>query len=373
MVVSERELETVDININMGPQHPSTHGVFRMVLQVDGERVVDVEPHIGYMHRGGEKLSENMDFRQGIGYQDRTDYLAQFHTEQAFCMTVEKLLGLQVPERAEYIRIILCELNRVTSHLMFLGAFGIDLGIFGTTFTYAFRERERIQDIFEEVSGERLMYGYFRPGGVVWDLPDNFVQRVREVLPHTKQGLKDLDLLLTENEVFVARSRGVGIMSADDAIDWGLSGPMLRAAGVPWDLRKDAPYSIYDRFEFDIPVGEYGDVFDRYLVRLEECHQSIRIVEQALDLLPAGPILPEKMPRKLRAPVAEVYCAVEGARGEYGIFIVSKGGDKPYRLKIRSPSFCNLSALKAMTVGNYLADAVAILGSVDIVLCDVDR
>ncbi|MEX2160182.1 MAG: NADH-quinone oxidoreductase subunit D [Dehalococcoidia bacterium] len=372
-MIQEHALDTVDINVNMGPQHPSTHGVFRMVLTIDGERVVDVEPHIGYMHRGGEKLSETMDYRQAIGYQDRTDYLAQFQNEQAYCMAVEKLIGIEVPERAEYIRVILCELNRITSHMMFVGAFGIDLGIFGTTFTYAFRERERIQDIFEEVSGERLMYGYFRPGGVVWDLPDNFVQRVREVLPQTRQGLKDLDTLLTDNEIFVARSRGVGAISGEDAINWGLTGPMLRASGVPWDLRKDKPYSIYDRFAFEIPVGQFGDVYDRYLVRMEEMRQSIRIVEDALEQLPEGPILPEKMPRKLRGPVAEVYACVEGARGEYGIYIVSKSGDKPYRLKIRSPSFCNLSALRAITIGNYVADAVAILGSIDIVLCDVDR
>jgi NADH-quinone oxidoreductase subunit D len=344
-----------------------------MILTVDGERVVDVEPVIGYMHRGGEKLSENMDYRQGIGYQDRTDYLAQFLNEQAYCMAVEKLAGLEVPERAEYIRIILCELNRITSHFMFLGAFGIDLGLFGTSFTYGFREREFLQDIFEEVTGDRLMYAYFRPGGVAWDVPDNFVERIRETLPQTRQGLKDLDGLLTENEVFLARTRGIGAMSAEEAIDWGLSGPMLRASGVPWDLRKDKPYSIYDRFDFEIPVGEHGDVLDRYLVRLEEVRQSMRIVEQALEQLPDGPILPEKLPRKLRTPEAEVYTAVEGARGEYGIYLVSKGGDKPYRLKIRSPSFCNLSALKAMTVGNYVADAVAILGAVDIVLCDVDR
>ncbi|OGO49647.1 MAG: NADH dehydrogenase [Chloroflexi bacterium RBG_16_68_14] len=357
----------------MGPQHPSTHGVFRMVLTIDGERVMDVEPHVGYMHRGAEKLSESMDYRQALGYQDRTEYLAQFLAEHAYCLAVEKLLGLEVPERAEYIRVILCELNRITSHFMFLGAFGVDVGIFGTVFTYAFREREYIQDIFEEVTGERLMYGYFRPGGVVWDLPDNFVQRVQEVLPHTRQGVKDIDLLLTDNEILAARSRGVGAMNAEDAIDWGLTGPLLRACGVPWDLRKDRPYSIYDRFEFDIPVGQYGDVYDRYLVRLEEIRQSIRIVEQALEQLPEGPILPEKLPRRLRAPEAEVYAAVEAARGEYGIYIVSKGGDKPYRLKIRSPSFSNLSALPQMTIGSYVADVVAILGSIDIVLCDVDR
>jgi NADH-quinone oxidoreductase subunit D len=256
---------------------------------------------------------------------------------------------------------------------MFVGAFGIDLGSFGTTFTYAFRERERLQDLFEEVSGERLMYAYFRPGGLVWDVPDNFVARIREILPYTKQGIEDLDRLLTENEIFVARTRGIGAMNAADAVGWGLSGPMLRASGVPYDLRKDRPYSIYDRFEFEIPIGKYGDVYDRYLVRMEEMRQSIHIVEQAIEQLPDGNILPEKMPRRLRGPDGDAYAAVESARGEYGIYIVSKGGDKPYRLKIRSPSFCNLSALKAMTVGNYVADAVAILGSVDIVLCDVDR
>jgi NADH-quinone oxidoreductase subunit D len=368
-----QELESVDINVNMGPQHPSTHGVFRMVLTIDGERVVDVEPHIGYMHRGAEKLSEHMDYRGGIGYQDRTDYLAQFLNEQAYCMAVEKLLEVEVPERAEYIRLILCELNRVTSHFMFLGAFGIDLGYFGTSFTYGFRERERIQDVFEEVTGERLMYGYFRPGGLAWDVPDNFVQRVREVLPQAKQGLHDLDMLMTQNEIVAARTKGVGAMNLEDSINWGLSGPLLRAAGSDWDLRKDRPYSIYDRFDFEIPVGAHGDVYDRYLVRLEEARQSIKIVEQALEQLPDGPSMPEKMPRKLRGPEAEVYAAVEGPRGEYGIYIVSKGGDKPHRLKIRAPSFCNLSALRAMTVGNYVADAVAILGSIDIVLCDVDR
>ena len=283
-------------------------------------------------------------------------------------------MAVEVPERAEYIRVILCELNRITSHFMFLGAFGIDLGVFGTTFTYAFREREFIQDIFEEVTGERLMYGYFRPGGVVWDLPPNFVQRVREVLPQTKQGLKDLDMLLTDNEIFCARTRGVGAMSAEDAINWGLTGPMLRACGVPWDLRKDKPYSIYDRFDFDIPIGQYGDVYDRYLVRLEEMRQSIRIVEQALEQLPEGPIMPEKMPRRLRAARRRGLLPLSRARAASTASTSSRrAATSRTGCKIRSPSFCNLSALKAMTIGNYVADAVAILGSVDIVLCDVDR
>ena len=374
MVIEDRELEVVDMPINMGPQHPSTHGVFRMVLVISGEKVVDVTPHIGYMHRGGEKLMEAMDYRQGIGYADRTEYLAQFSAELCYCMAVERLMDLQIPDRAEYIRVILTELNRLSSHFMFMGAFGIDSGLFGTSFTYAFREREYLQDIFEEVSGDRLMYAYFRVGGLAWEVPDNFVSRVQETLVKTQKGIRDLDDLLTNNEVFVARCQNIGNFTADQAIAYGLSGPMLRASGVNWDLRKDQPYSIYDRFNFQVPLGNYGDVYDRYLVRLEEMRQSVSIVEQALEQLPPeGPIVAEKLPRRLRTPPAEVYAKVEAPRGEWGVYLVSKGGDKPYRLKMRSPSFCNLSALREMTVGQFLADAVMILGSLDIVLCDVDR
>jgi NADH-quinone oxidoreductase subunit D len=370
----DQELEVVDMPINMGPQHPSTHGVFRMVLVVSGEKVVDVTPHIGYMHRGGEKLMEAMDFRQGIGYADRTEYLAQFSAELCYVMAVERLMDLKIPDRAEYIRVILTELNRMSSHFMFMGAFGIDSGLFGTSFTYAFREREYLQDIFEEVSGDRLMYAYFRVGGLAWEVPDNFVSRVHETLVKSQKGIRDLDDLLTRNEIFMARCQNIGNFSADRAIAYGLSGPMLRASGVNWDLRKDEPYSIYDRFRFEVPVGNYGDVYDRYLVRLEELKQSINIVEQALEQLPPeGPIVAEKLPRRLRTPPAEVYAKVEAPRGEWGVYLVSKGGDKPYRLKMRSPSFCNLSALREMTIGQFLADAVMILGSMDIVLCDVDR
>lgn len=375
-MVLERDpaLEVVDMPINMGPQHPSTHGVFRMVLVINGEKIVDVVPHIGYMHRGGEKLMEAMDFRQGIGYCDRTEYLAQFSAELGYCLAVERLMDLQVPDRAEYIRVILTEMNRLSSHFMFAGAFGIDAGVFGTSFTYAFPQREFLQEVFEEVTGDRLMYAYFRVGGLAWEVPDNFVQRVHEVLVHSAQGLKDIDDLLTKNEIFMARCQNIGNFSADQAIAYGLSGPMLRASGVPWDLRKDEPYSVYDRFNFEIPVGNYGDVYDRYLIRIEEMRQSISIIEQALEQLPPdGPIVPEKMPRRLRTPPGEVYSKVESPRGEWGVYLVSKGGDKPYRLKMRSPSFCNLSALRDMTVGQYLADAVMILGSMDIVLCDVDR
>ncbi|HWO72304.1 MAG TPA: NADH-quinone oxidoreductase subunit D [Dehalococcoidia bacterium] len=370
----EREFETQDLFVNIGPQHPATHGVFRMVLEVDGEVVRNLIPHIGYMHRGGEKLSEHMDYRQAIGYQDRTEYLSQFNAELCYVLAVEKLAGLVPPERAEYIRIILTELNRVSSHFMFLGAFGTDLGVFGTSFTYAFREREHILDLFEEVSGDRLMYAYFRPGGVAWDVPRDFKDRVRWVCKQALVGADDMDKLLTDNEIFIARTRNIGKLSIEDAIDYGVTGPMLRASGMKFDLRRDEPYSIYDRFDFDIPVGTNGDCYDRYLVRLQEIRESIRIVEQAVEQMPdEGPILPERMPRMLRPAAGEVYMRCEDPRGEYGVYIISKGATQPYRCRIRSPSFCNLSALKHMTVGHFVADAVTILGATDIVLCSVDR
>ena len=370
---TERELETIDINVNVGPQHPATHGVFRMVLRVDGEVVQDLDPVIGYMHRGNEKLPENCDYRQVIGYHDRTDYLAQFLTEHCYVQAVEKLAAIPVPERADYLRVILCELNRIASHLMFMGAFGTDIGLFGTSFMYAFRDREILQDFFEEITGERLMYGYFRPGGLGWDVPDDFRERCRQVIASVKRGIEDLDGLMTENEVVLARCRGLSPVTPEDAINWGFSGPMLRATGLKHDLRRAEPYSIYDRFDFDIPAGSQGDAYDRYWVRLEEMRQSLRIVEQGLEQLPEGPVMAEGMKRILRPPAGEVYMRVESARGEYGVYLVSNGSDKPYRHKVRGASFCNLSALKAMAVGNYVADAVTILGSIDIVLCEVDR
>jgi len=371
--VIEDEFETIDLNVNIGPQHPATHGVFRMVLVIDGEVVHDVVPHIGYMHRGAEKLSEHMDYRQAIGYQDRTEYLAQFNAELTYIQAVEKLAGLEPPERSQYIRVILAELNRISSHFMFLGAFGTDLGIFGTSFVYAFRERENVLDLFEEVTGDRLMYAYFRPGGVAWDLPRNFKERAEWVCQQALIGANDMDRLLTDNEIFIARTRGIGKLSAEDAIDFGATGPVLRASGVKFDLRKDEPYSIYDRFDWDIPVGTNGDSYDRYLVRLQEIRESVKIVRQALAQIPDGPILPERMPRLLRPAAGEVYMRCENPRGEYGIYLVSKGTTQPYRLRIRSSCFCNLTALKHMTVGSYLADSVTILGSLDIVLCEVDR
>jgi len=368
------EFETQDLLINVGPQHPSTHGVFRMVVEIDGEVVKDVIPYIGYLHRGAEKLCENNDFRQGVGYMDRTEYLAAHNAELSYVMAVEALAELEVPARAQWIRMILCELNRVASHFMFLGAFGVDVGVFGTPFIYAWRERETLVDFFEEISGDRMMYAYFRAGGLAWEVQPNFKERVREVLKSSRQGVKDFDGLLTENEIFIARTKNVGMISAEDAIDFGMSGPSLRASGVDLDVRKTEPYLFYDQVEFDVPLGENGDVFDRYHVRLLEMEQSMRIIEQCLDRLEDGPIMPEKMPRMLRLPEGqEVYIRTEAPRGEYGVYLVSKGGNTPWRLKVRSACLSNLQALKQMSVGQYVADAIIILGSIDIVLSEVDR
>lgn len=364
---------TVDMTINVGPQHPATHGVFRMVLTVDGEVVVDCEPYIGYLHRGLEKLTENHDYRQSMGWWDRTDYLAGLCCEGAYCMAVEKMAGLEVPERAEYIRVMMMELSRINSHFMFLGAFGADVGSFGTSFIYAWRERERIYDFFEEVSGDRMFPTYFRPGGLMSDLPENYEERIRWLLGSINQGLEDLDGLLTGNEIFVERCKGLSPMSTERAINLGITGPILRATGLPWDLRKAEPYSVYDRMKFDIPVGESGDIFDRYFVRLSEMYQSTKIIEQCLDQMPKGLVLNPDLPKTLRIDNAECYIRTEGTKGEYGVYGMARGGVKPYRMKLRSPSFCNLSALKEMVVGNYLADAIIILGSLDIVLGEVDK
>ncbi|MCZ6545365.1 MAG: NADH-quinone oxidoreductase subunit D [Chloroflexi bacterium] len=378
-VVSEpilvtEEFETVDMNINIGPQHPATHGVFRMVLTLDGEVVKDLDAYIGYLHRGAEKLSENLDYRGALGFQDRTDYLAAMNCEWAYVNTVEQLAGIEVPERVEYLRLILAELNRILSHFMFMGAFGTDVGFFATSFMWAFRERERIQDLFESVCGDRMMYNYYRVGGMAWDPPETFVEDTRWVLGQIDIGIGDIEELMKENEIIIARCRDVGTLSAEDAINFGVTGPMLRASGVAFDLRVDEPYSIYDRFEWEIPVGEKGDAYDRFLVRLEEMKQSRSIVAQALDQMPSdGPIMAENLPKAIRPAPAEIYWRQENPRGEYGIYMVSDGTDQPWRMKVRSPCFHNLSSLRHQAVGQYLADAIVALGSIDIVLGEVDR
>ncbi len=365
------DAEPLEMMVNMGPQHPSTHGVFRMVLWVDGEKVVDLEPHIGYLHRGSEKLCEGEQYHQVITLFDRLDYISNFNNELVFCRAVEKLMGLEVPERAEYVRVILCELNRIASHLLFVGTFGLDAGAM-TPIMFAFRGRERVQAVFEAVSGARMMHNYFRVGGVKEDLPDNFEELIGGLLPDLRDDVVECDKLLTYNEVFVARTKGVGEIDADTAVDYGFTGPCLRGCGVAYDVRKAEPYSVYDRFDFDVPVGVDGDSWERYYVRVQEMYQSLSIIEQALAGIPSGPV--STLGRRLiRPPKGDVYVRSENPRGEIGVYLVSDGSDKPYRVKVRPPSFCNLSALKHMLKGTWVADAVVILGSLDIVLGEVDR
>ena len=364
--------EPVEMLLNMGPQHPSTHGVFRLVLWVDGEKIVDLQPHIGYLHRGSEKLCEGEQYNQVITLFDRIDYIANFNNEHAYCRAVEKLMGLEVPERAEYARVILCELNRIASHLLFVATIGLDAGAM-TPSMFCFRGRERIQTVFEAVSGARMMHNYFRIGGLKEDLPENFEQMIRDLLPLIREDVEESDRLLTFNEIFLARLKGVGTISAEDAVDYGLTGPCLRACGVNYDLRKVEPYSVYDRFDFDVPVGLDGDSWDRHYVRVQEMYESLRIVEQAMEQIPQGNVASSLGRRLIRPPKGEVYVRSENPRGEIGVHLVSDGTDKPYRVKIRPPSFCNLSAIKHLLRGIWIADAVVVLGSLDIVLGEVDR
>ena len=364
--------EPVEMLLNMGPQHPSTHGVFRMVLWVDGEKVTDVEPYIGYLHRGSEKLCEGEQYHQVITLFDRMDYLANFNNELVYCAAVEKLMGLEVPERAEYVRVILCELNRIASHLLFVATMGLDAGAM-TPSMICFRGRERVQAVFEAVSGARMMHNYFRIGGLKDDLPDDFEEMIGELMPLLQADIEEADHLLTFNEIFLARLKGVAAISVEDALDFGLTGPCLRACGVDYDLRKADPYSIYDRFDFNVPVGLDGDCWDRHYVRVREMYESMKILEQALAGMPKGNVTSSLGKRLARPPEGQVYFRAENPRGELGVYLVSDGTDKPYRLKVRPPSFCNLSAIKHMLKNTWIADTVVVLGSLDIVLGEVDR
>jgi len=364
--------EPVEMLLNMGPQHPSTHGVFRMVLWVDGEKIVKAEPHIGYLHRGSEKLCEGEQYHQVITLFDRMDYIGNFNNELVYCMAVEQLMGLTVPERAEYVRVILCELNRIASHLLYVATIGLDAGAM-TPSMFAFRGRERIQSLFEAVSGARMMHNYFRIGGIKEELPDNFRQMIGELLPMLREDVEQSDKILTFNEIFLSRLKDVAAISAEEAIDFGLTGPCLRGCGVEYDVRKAQPYSVYDRFDFDVPIGLDGDCWDRHWVRVQEMYQSLSIVEQALEQMPEGTVTSSLGRRLIRPPEGEVYVRSENPRGEIGVHLVSDGTDHPYRIKVRPPSFCNLSALKRLLRGTWLADSVVILGSLDIVLGEVDR
>lgn len=371
-LIDERnQIHTEEMLLNVGPQHPSTHGVLRVLIKASGETILEAEPVIGYLHRGTEKLAENLQYTQIIPYTDRLDYLASMLNNYALCHTVEQALDLEIPERAEYIRVIVMELQRIASHLLFIGTYLLDLGAM-SPFLYVFQERERIVQMFNEVCGARLTYNYMRVGGVRIDVPAGWLDQVSAFVPFMREKLKMYDNLISGNEIFLNRVRGMGQFDTKMALAYGLSGINLRCTGLKWDLRRNKPYSIYDRFEFDIPVGQNGDCFDRYVLHLLEMEQSLRIVEQALQQIPAsGPVI-GKVPKLIRVPAGEYYAGIEGARGELGFYIVSEGKDKPYRMKIRKPSFLNLQIVPELLRGQNMANLIAVLGAVDIVLGEVD-
>ena len=374
--VDEKGIKTEQMVVNLGPQHPSTHGVFRMVATLEGETVVDLEPVMGYLHRNHEKIGERNTFAMNMPYTDRLDYFCSMSNNFAYALTVEKLLGekYQPPERAQYIRVIMAELTRVLNHFMAIGFFLNDLGAYFTPALYTIKERELILDIFEAVAGSRMMCNYFRFGGVVRDFPDGLEEHIRKlVYDRLPRQVDELDRYLVENEIVVSRSKGVGILTPEQAIGYSAVGPVLRASGVPYDIRRADPYSIYDRFDFDVAVRYHGDVYDRFLIRYDEIRQSIRILQQAIDALPGGEILANKPAYKFKMPKGESYGRVEGPKGELGFYVVSDGTDNPWRYHIRAPSFINLTGLREMSLGEKVADLVAILGSIDIVLGEVDR
>jgi len=374
MTTQTREVvvNTEPFVVNFGPAHPSTHGVFRMRMTLDGEVIVDMEPVFGYLHRGIEKLAEERTYTQVIPLTDRLDYLASMNNNLAYCLAVEKLAGIAVPERAEYIRVIIAELQRIASHLCAVGFFLNDCGAFMTPVLYMLRERERILDLFDMVCGQRLTYNYMRVGGVSQDFPDEFIPAVAKFIGEMPGWLDEYERLLKENEILLARAKGVGILPRDLAINIGASGPVLRASGVPWDIRKADPYSIYDRFEFDVPVGLAGDCYDRYRVRVEEMRQSLRILRQAIKDLPGGEVR-SQVPHLIRPPAGEAYGHLEGPRGELGFYLVSDGSIAPYRFHVRAPTFINLTALSDMMRGWKVADAIIVFGSIDICMGEVDR
>ena len=365
-------LKTEPFALNIGPLHPSTHGVFRMRAILDGEVIVDMEPVVGYLHRGIEKLAEERTYTGIIPLTDRLDYLAAMSNNLAYCLAVEKLAGISVPERAEYIRVIKAELQRIASHLIAVGAFLNDCGAFMTPILYMIRERERIIDLFEMVSGQRLLYNYMRVGGVSQDIPDEFLPALNKFLRQMPGFIDEYDQFLAQNEILLARTKGVGILSKELAINISASGPLLRASGVKWDIRKVDPYSIYDRFEFDIPTGTVGDCYDRYRVRIAEMRQSLRIIKQAIKQIPSGAVR-SKVPHLIRPPVGEAYAHIEAPKGDLGFYLVSDNSIAPYRCHIRAPSLINLTALRDMMIGWKIADAIVIFGSIDITMGEVDR
>ncbi len=395
-LLSERALTGETVLLNMGPQHPSTHGVLRLLLELDGETVLNVIPDIGYLHTGVEKNMESKTYQKAEVMSDRLDYMNPIGNNLAYCLAVEKLIGVDVPPRADAIRVILAELQRVSSHLVWVGSLGLDLAAM-STFLYCFREREHILDIFEMVSGQRMMTTYIRPGGVWRDVPVEFEKAVRDFLKILPGRIDEYEALLTNNPLFIDRTVGIGKISGEEAVNWGATGCTLRGSGVNYDVRKFAPYCGYEQYDFEVPLSTLGDVYGRYVIRMEEMRQSIRIIQQALDKMPMGPVKSNNYkfvppPRSeigtsmealihhfklwtegFNAPKGAVYSAVESPRGELGVYLEGDGGPKPYRIHFRGPSFDNLQVLPAMSKGHLVADLVGIIASVDIVLGDIDR
>jgi len=364
-------LDANELVLNMGPQHPSTHGVLRVILKLDGEKVLGTECVIGYLHRGVEKIAENRTYAMFNPYVDRMDYVAAVSNGLGYCLAVEKLLNVEAPPRAAYIRVILAELNRMASHQLWLGTHALDIGAMTPLF-YTFRDREEILKIFEKYCGARLTTHAFRIGGTQYETYDGFEQEVNNFVKFVTPKIVEYEELLTTNRIWVERTKGVGILSGPDCKDLGVTGPVLRASGVKWDLRKAQPYSMYEKFDFEIPTGENGDTYDRYIVRIAEMRQSLRIIDQAVNSIPAGPIM-AKVPKIMKPPVGEVYVSIEAPKGELGYFVVSDGSTQPYRVRVRPPSFVNLQALDKMVRGSLVADVVAVIGTLDIVLGEVDR
>jgi NADH-quinone oxidoreductase subunit D len=388
--------EIKNMTVNFGPQHPAAHGVLRLVLEMDGEIVERADPHIGLLHRGTEKLIEHKTYLQSVPYFDRLDYVSPMCQEHAFALATEKLLGIEVPERGQYIRVLFSEITRLLNHLLNISAFALDVGAM-TPLLWYFEEREILMEFYERASGARIHSAYFRPGGVHRDLPAGLANDIKAFIDRFPKMIDDVESLLTENRIFRQRTVDIGVATAEQAMDWGFSGPMLRASGVPWDLRKAQPYDVYDRMDFDIPVGKNGDCFDRYLVRVEEMRQSLSIMKQCIEKMPAGPVRTEdrkvapprraEMKNSMEAlihhfklytegyhvPAGETYTAVEAPKGEFGVYLVSDGSNKPYRCKIRAPGFAFLQAADFLGKGHMLADVVAIIGSMDVVFGEIDR
>ena len=391
-----KEVKIKPLTINFGPQHPAAHGVLRMVLEMDGEVIERVDPHIGLLHRGTEKLIENKTYLQAVPYFDRLDYVSPMCQEHAYALAVEKMLKVEIPIRASYIRVLFSEITRILNHLLALPAMAMDVGAM-TPFLWSFEQRELLMEFYERVSGARLHAAYFRPGGVYRDLPDGLLQDIKKWSLQFPKYINDLELLLTDNRIFKQRTVDIGIVSDKEAIDFGFTGPMLRASGVKWDLRKDEAYEVYDKLEFEIPIGKNGDCYDRYFVRVEEMKESLKIIDQCIEKIPQGPVMiknnkitPPK--RKLmkksmeslihhfklytegyKVPIGETYTSVEAPKGEFGVYLVSDGSNKPYKCKIRAPGFAHLQAMDFCSKGHMLADVVAILGSMDIVFGEIDR